>query len=121
MQNTFGDNITARRAELRLTLRDCAIRAGIDPGNLSKIERGRLSPPQNDGLLARLVEALELKGTEEGQRLIDVAAVQNGRIPTDIAQNAALVGALPILLRAVNSRGLGETQLARILEMIRHA
>ena len=121
MQNTFGGLVTARRAELRLTLRDCAIRAGIDPGNLSKIERGRLAPPQDAGLLARLVEALELKGSEEGQRLIDVAAVQNGRIPTDIVQNAALVGALPILLRTVNNRQLDETQVARLLEMIRDA
>lgn len=121
MQHTFGELVTARRAELRLSLRDCAIRSGIDPGNLSKIERGKLAPPQDAGLLARLIEALELKDSDAGQRLTDVAAVQNGRIPSDIVQNAGLVGALPILLRTINNRQLDEVKVARLLEMIRDA
>ena len=41
--STFGELLRARREELRLGLREFAIRADLDPGNLSKIERGRLA------------------------------------------------------------------------------
>jgi len=117
----FGALITAQRAHLRLTLRDCALRAGIDPGNLSKIERGKLAPPQDESLLLRLVDAIELTGTDEGQRLLDVASVQNGRIPSDIASNERLIAALPLLLRTVNNRQLDDARVENLIKMIRDA
>ncbi len=120
MQHAFGELVTARRAELRLTLRDCAIRSGMTPGNLSKIERGLLAPPQN-GVLSRLIEALELKGDNERQRLLDVATVQRGRIPAHADQHADVAASMPLLRRILNVRQLDETAVARLLEMIRHA
>ena len=121
MQHLFGELVTARRAELRLTLRDCAIRSGMTPGNLSKIERGRLAPPQQAGVLSRLIEALELKGANERQRLLDVATAQKGRIPAHIVQQADLAASMPSLLPTLSFRQLNETAVARFLEMIRCA
>jgi transcriptional regulator with XRE-family HTH domain len=121
MANEFGDLLRHRRAELRLSLRDCAVRATIDPGNLSKIERGRVAPPQDPAVLQRLVAALELAGTREGQELMDTAATQNGRIPHDILTNDEVMESLPILLRTVNNRKLDREHLETLIDMIKNA
>lgn len=121
MAKDFGQLIQARRAELRLTLRDCAVRAAMDPGNLSRIERGRAAPPQDPQILARLLDALELNDSKQGQEVMDVAATQNGRIPRDILSNEEVMSALPILLRTVNNRQLDGAQLDKLVELITSA
>ena len=121
MRHAFGKLVTARRAALRLTLRDCAIRSGISAGNLSKIERGRLAPPQNTEVLSRLSGALELDSAEARKSLMDVASIEKGRAPAAVVKDADLAGSLPLLLPTVSSRPLDETGFARLLEMIRDA
>ncbi|MBV9111082.1 MAG: helix-turn-helix domain-containing protein [Gemmatimonadetes bacterium] len=122
MENDFGRLIQDRRRELRLTLRDFAARAGMDPGNVSKIERGRLAPPQDEGILTRICLALEYEpGDPAAQQLRDVAASQNGRIPADILSNDEVMAQMPILLRTVNNRQLSAEQVERLIEMIRDA
>lgn len=120
MSMDFGQLIQARRAEIRLTLRDCAVRAGMDPGNLSRLERGRVAPPQDSEILQRLTEALELTSSR-AQDLMDVAAMQNGRIPPDIISNEEVMSALPILLRTVNNRQLDGAQVDKLIELIKTA
>lgn len=121
MTQDFGELVQRRRAELRLTLRDFAERAGLDPGNLSRIERGRVAPPQDATVLARVVEALELTDSPEGQALVDIAATQNGRIPHDILSNDEVMSALPVLLRTVSNKQLDGAQVERLVEMIKNA
>jgi transcriptional regulator with XRE-family HTH domain len=121
MPKDFGEMLKGRRAELRLSLRDCAIRANIDPGNLSRIERGRAAPPQDAEVLARLIDALEWTGTAAGQELIDVAAMQNGRIPRDILSNEEVMAALPVLLRTVNNKQLDGARIEQLVDMIKNA
>ena len=121
MPTNFGELVQSRRAVLRLTLRDCAVRADIDPGNLSRIERGRVPPPQDADVLARLVEALELSGTPEAQQLLDVAAMQNGRIPRDILSNEEVMAALPVLLRTVNNKQLDGAHIENLVKLIKNA
>lgn len=121
MANEFGELLQARRAELRLSLRDCAERAEMDPGNLSRIERGRATPPQDADVLARLIAAVELTGTARGQELMDVAATQNGRIPRDILSNEEVMSALPVLLRTVNNKQLDKEHIEKLVDMIKNA
>jgi transcriptional regulator with XRE-family HTH domain len=122
MENEFGDLLQQRRRELRLTLRDFASRAGMDPGNLSKVERGRLAPPQDRAVLDRIALALEYdRDGAEAERLRDVAALQNGRIPSDILENSEVMAQMPLLLRTVNNRQLSPEQVERLIEMIRDA
>lgn len=121
MKETFGQLVARRRAELRLTLRECALRADIDAGDLSKMERGKLAPPQGAVVVERLVAALELTGTEAGRTMLDRAALENGRLPGDLASNPALVSALPLLLRTFDNRQLDDERLQRLLEKIREA
>jgi transcriptional regulator with XRE-family HTH domain len=122
MENEFGDLLQQRRRELRLTLRDFASRAGMDPGNLSKVERGRLAPPQDRAVLDRIALALEYdRDGSEAEHLRDVAALQNGRIPSDILENSEVMAQMPLLLRTVNNRQLSPEQVERLIEMIRDA
>lgn len=122
MENEFGRLLQARRRELRLTLRDFAARAGLDPGNLSKIERGKLAPPQDAKVLDRISLALEFeRGAAEDRQLRDVASLQNGRIPADIMEDAEVMARMPILLRTVGNRQLSPEQVDRLIEMIRDA
>lgn len=116
----FGELLREHRKELRLGLREFALRAGMDPGNLSKLERGILNPPQDRGLLDRLCLALELDlAGAEVQKLRDVAAVENGRIPADIAEDEEIMAKIPLLLRTVHNRQLEPEQVERLIEMIR--
>jgi transcriptional regulator with XRE-family HTH domain len=117
----FGELLRRRRAELRLSLRECAVRADIDAGNLSRIERGRVAPPQDPEVLARLVEALQLPGTPQAQELMDVAAMQNGRIPRDILSNEEVMSALPVLLRTVNNKQLDGARIEKLVNLIKNA
>jgi transcriptional regulator with XRE-family HTH domain len=104
-----------------LGLRDCALQANIDFGNLSKIERGRMAPPQDPALINRLVTVLGCDGTEEGDLLRDSAAIENGRIPAAALADTKVMAALPIFLRTAQNRQLDEATAEKLVEMIRSA
>ena len=80
--DTFGEIVRERRKELRLGLREFALRTELDPGNLSKIERGRLNPPKDLSALNRICVALEYEpGGAMATRVHDLAAIAAGSIP----------------------------------------
>ena len=96
----FGDFVRARRTELGLPLRVFCERNGIDPSNWSKLERGRLQPPQGE-TLTKYARALKLKaGSSEWYELKDLAAVEAGRIPPDLTDKE-IAGKLPVLFRTL--------------------
>ena len=116
----FGDTVRERRKELRLGLREFAQRAGMDPGNLSKIERGRLGAPQSEETLNRICEALEWKqGSDAAGALKAQAAIENGQIPAEFLQDEVVMAKLPLLLRTLQNRQLEPEQLDRLIELIR--
>ena len=78
----FGVWLRERRGEIGLGLRSFAQQTRLDPGNLSKYERGVLPPPQDAETLRRIAKALKLKeGGTAYREFMDVAAVSAGRIP----------------------------------------
>jgi transcriptional regulator with XRE-family HTH domain len=98
--NDFGEFVKTRRAALRLSLRRFAEEAGLDPGNASRIETGRISPPESGEILGRIASALELRqGTAEYQELLDLAAAAKGRIPPDLLTDEQVAASLPILFQ----------------------
>ncbi|MEX2532076.1 MAG: helix-turn-helix transcriptional regulator [Gemmatimonadota bacterium] len=112
--------IKQRRKELRLGLREFALRAEMDPGNLSRIERGRVCPPQGDHILERILLALELDlGTEQATRFTDQAAIEAGKLPPDLLTDEAVMAKIPVLLRTVQNRQLDPEQVERLIELIR--
>lgn len=122
MDTNFGHLLREYRREADLTLREFAERAEMDPGNLSKIERDRLDPPQHPEILNRLCLALgQALDAPRAQRLRDLAAVQTGRIPSDILGNDEVMRWLPCLLRAVHERQRSGTPVERLIQGIRSA
>ena len=118
----FGDQLRKRRKELRLGLREFALKANMDPGNLSKIERGRLGVPQSEDVLERLCRALEYElESDEAQALRDLAVADTGRIPSDILDDQEVMVRMPLLLRTVHNKQLSAEQLDRLIEMIKEA
>ncbi len=47
MSALFGEYFKKKRLEIGKTLRQFCLENGLDPGNISKIERGILRPPQS--------------------------------------------------------------------------
>jgi transcriptional regulator with XRE-family HTH domain len=120
--STFGEMLKARRKELRLGLREFALRADMDPGNLSKIERAKLGAPQGEDVLNRICLALEMDlGSQEAQALRDKALVEAGRIPSEVMEDEEVLERLPVLLRTVRNKKLDSEQLDRLIEMIKEA
>jgi transcriptional regulator with XRE-family HTH domain len=119
---TFGAWLKGQRTLKRLTLRAFAQKAEIDPGNLSRYERGVLAPPQDEMVLGRIGAALGLRpGSREWKEMVDLAAIGAGRIPPDIARDPRLLGALPILFRAVKGKKLSRENLIRLAQRIQQS
>ena len=117
----FGAFFKKKRLESGLSLRQFCLEHGLDPGNMSKLERGRLSPPQHD----KLEEYARLLGIPEGSgdwyRFFDLAAAEAGRIPQDILSDEEVVEKLPILFRALRREGSWDEKLDELVEKVREA
>ena len=119
---TFGTFLLERRRKLRITLREFCSRHDIDPGNWSKLERGKLPPPQSTKKLAKIASYLGIeKGSEEWQTYIDLAFTENGRIPEDIMSEEELVLKLPLFFRSIRGEPLTEEQISNLIEIFKGA
>lgn len=77
----FGEAFRNRRETLGLTLTEFARINGIDKGNLSKVERGLLPPPQDPAVLEDYLRALKYDlESPEARRLIELAAAETNRL-----------------------------------------
>lgn len=119
--STFGRLIRLRRGELEMRLGELARRADLDAGNLSRIENGRVPPPQNEAVLSRIFMALDLEADgPTAKHLRDVAAIENGRIPHDIVADEQIMAQMPLLLRSVAKHRLNPEEVDRLVGLIRN-
>jgi len=94
----------------------------MDPGNASRLERGRMAPPEGPEVLDRIAAALDFqKGSPEYEHLMDLAAAAKGRIPQDLLSDEEVAGKLPILFRTLRSKPLSGEQLEKLIDSIRKA
>ena len=62
----FGEYFKKKRMGLGKTLRQFCLENNLDPGNISKLERGILPPPASSAKLAHYAKCLGIiKGTDE--------------------------------------------------------
>ena len=121
----FGEFFKAQRMKLGLTLRAFCEKHGLDPSNMSKIERGLLPPPQGEKLY-EYAKHLGLKsGTNDWYEFCDLAATGAGRIPADL-QEEAMAGKLPLFFRTLRESAKDggrdtEELLKELIEKIRDA
>ena len=116
----FGEFFKVKRQAMGLTLREFCLKHKLDPGNLSRLERGLLPPPQNRKLLEQYAGCLELKpGSADWYTLFDLAAAAKGRLPEDLLEDKELVAKLPLLFRTLRGKRLTDRQLDELVKKVR--
>lgn len=120
MEELFGTYFAQlRRGKLGLSLRKFCQEHGYDPGNISKLERGKLSPPQSREKIREYAEALGLaEDSDEWIEFFDRAAAARGDIPREILDNADIAEKLPVLFRTLRGDRVPDEDLDRLVEII---
>lgn len=116
---TFGEYFKKRRIELRKTLRGFCREHNLDPGNISKLERGRASAPNNEATIFKYASYLNLP-TDDYEVFRDLAAISAARIPKDLT-DAELAKRLPVLFKVLRNKEVTEADLRAFVEIVRNA
>lgn len=121
MSTSFGEFFAkVRRDNVQVSLREFCQKHGFDPGNVSKLERGRVAVPESPEVLERYARALGLlASSKEWVQFFDLAAAERGRIPAELMDDAEVVAKLPILFRSLRGERVSESELSGLIEMIR--
>lgn len=121
-RRTFGTFFKAKRIELALTLRKFCLMHELDPGNISKMERGKLPPPQSERKLKEYAKMLKIKkGSDDWQTFSDLAAAEGGRVPADLLSNKEVLAKLPALFRTMRGQQVTDEELEELIKMIKGA
>jgi len=116
----FGEFFREKRLQLNISLREFCFKNGFDPGNISKIERGLMSPPASPEKLTQYANALQIrKDSDDWIEFFDRASACRGEIPTEILNDVELLKKLPVLFRTIKGEKLTEEKLNEISEIIR--
>jgi len=116
----FGVFFKAKRQALDLTLRGFCLKHKFDPGNMSRMERGLLAPPQDREALERYAKALGLKsGGDDWYTFFDLAAAAKGRGPDELLEDQEVVAKLPLVFKTLRGKQLTERQLGELVKKIR--
>ncbi len=117
---TFGEYIKELRLEQRVSLRAFAESIGSDPGNYSKIERGKMAPPADAAKLDIYRKALCLDANDlRWREAVRLASIHRGEVPPRILNDEQLVGKLPALFRTLEGDAVDETLLDELIATIR--
>jgi transcriptional regulator with XRE-family HTH domain len=118
--SNFASFFKALRKERRITLRAFCEDAAADPGNISRMERRTMPPPQDREILSRYATALDVKeGSDEWYLFFDLAAADRGIIPQDIMDDDELVKELPAFFRTLRGQKPTEDEMRRVIEKIK--
>ncbi|NQT22119.1 MAG: helix-turn-helix transcriptional regulator [Candidatus Omnitrophica bacterium] len=117
----FGELFKKKRLELGKTLRQFCAENDLDAGNISKLERGKMSPPISEEKLQEFAKYLNIEiGGEEWQTFRDLASLSAGRIPEDLKEKEILER-LPVFFRTLREKKFTEKELKELLEKIKES
>jgi len=118
--SAFGEFARQKRIQLGLTLREFCRRHGYDVVNMSKVERGRLSPPQKRSYLERYAQALGVQeGSDDWMTFFDLASSCAGRVPDRVMSDPELLPKLPLIFRTISGKPVSSQKLRELAEEIR--
>ena len=121
-KNAFGEFFKAKRIALGLTLREFCFKHTLDPGNMSRLERGLLPPPEDRNVLERYAKCLNLKvGSDDWYTFFDLAAAAKGRIPAELMEDKEIVAKLPVVFRALRGKRLTDQDLDELVKKVKGA
>jgi transcriptional regulator with XRE-family HTH domain len=116
----FGDFFKEKRIQKGNTLREFCRTHGLDPGNISKLERGMLPPPESKAKLEEYASYLGLKkGTDDWYQFFDRAAASKGIIPGELMDNEELVRSLPLIFRTFRNKRISKKQVDDLIEKLK--
>ena len=120
--SAFGQFFKEMRLRTGLSLRQFCLDNGLDPGNISKMERGLASPPQSKEKLAEYARHLGIeKDSDDWYNFFDYAAASAGRIPDYVMSDEELVKKLPVVFRTLRGQKLSVEKLKQLAELIRRS
>jgi transcriptional regulator with XRE-family HTH domain len=116
----FGEFVKERRIARDITLRKFCQALDWDASNWSKVERGLLSPPQDEGKLRRIADLIGIEqGSDDWQAMKDLSRIGPQMLPDDIAADSRIVKALPLFFRTVRSDKPTAEELDRLIELLK--
>jgi transcriptional regulator with XRE-family HTH domain len=121
-KRTFGSYFKELRIARKLTLRQFCEAHGYDPGNISKLERGMLPPPESEAKLTEYAKALKIRrGSDAWYEFFDLARAARGKLPPEVLRKRDVVARLPLLFRTLRGQKVSNQKLNELIEMIRRA
>lgn len=121
-QNPFGAFFKKLRIAQGVSLRQFCEAHGFDPGNISKLERGLLPPPEGTEKLLEYAKALKVRrGSDDWYQFFDLARAARGKLPPELLRDRDLVARLPLLFRTLRGQKVSEEQLQEFIELIRRS
>ena len=116
----FGQFFEQLRLKNKMTLRAFCQKNGVDPGNISKIERGVFKAPQSEENLKKYAKALNIKnGSDDWIKFFDLAVASNKNFEVKNIKDNAILEKLPVLFRAIDREDLEEKDLDKLIELIK--
>lgn len=116
----YGEFIKNRRIDRGIGLREFCRAIGVDASNWSKVERGLLAPPQDDGKLKEIAGVLSIEiDSAEYFEMKDLASVSAGLIPQDIMSDESVLKSLPVFFRTLRSDKPTSEEIDELISMIR--
>jgi transcriptional regulator with XRE-family HTH domain len=120
MYTNFEELFSAKRKALGKTLREFCRENGFDAGNISKIERGIMTPPQSKEKRLQYASALGIKeGSDDWLEFCDLATISAGKIPTGIVSDKELMAEVPILFRSIRKEGVEKAKIQELLKALK--
>jgi hypothetical protein len=100
--------------------RDAASNAGMLPSNFSKMEHGALRPPMDAAKQKSLATSIGIAlGSDAAARFFDLAGKATASTPADLADIISREEALPLLLRTIGNKRLGQREIERLVSLVR--
>ena len=116
---SFGAFLKQMRAHKGLTLRGFCLENSIDPGNYSRLERGKVNPPGRE-VLERYARALGIEeDSSDWFQFFDLAAAARGEIPEDLMSDEELASKLPLVFRTLRGEQVSGEELLELAKRIR--
>jgi transcriptional regulator with XRE-family HTH domain len=116
----FGEYFKKMRHKKDLALRQFCLQYDLDPGNISKIERGLAAPPSSHKILEKYASCLGIEtDSNEWYEFFDLAAACSGKLPPDVMSDEQLVEKLPLIFRTIRGQKLDSKKLDELAELIR--
>lgn len=115
----FSEFFRSRRISLGFTLRAFCEKYNFDPGNISKLERGILSPTIDQEKLEGYALALKIsKDTPSWVTFFDLAHIARGTIPPDIKSNQKTITLLPAFYRTARGGKLTKEKIDKLMDLL---